>query len=403
MRRLRQLPRRRAHRCPRGADQGGVGPGDEPGVAPRPLLLTERGEGIQQLLLLDVGPQLAGRHVLQVVRLVHDQVVVLGEDLALQGLVGEQQGVVDHDQVRPLRPAPGAGEKAPPRPVIAAQLGRAVQRVRGQAGRPAEGLPVVQGQLAAVPRLRLGQPEEDLRRQEPVGVALHPLPDEAAPAAQAEVVGPALEHRRLERRREGLAQDGDVLVVELLLEVDGVGGDDHPAPVGHGVGRRRKQVGQALPDPGPGLDHQVQAVAEGLGHGAGHTHLAGAGLRSRAGSGPGARSRRRRRRPPPAPPPWAPGRAAGPGPAATRSGASSSPSSAQARRRGVGAEDLPHPGPEDLVHHLRLGEAGAGEEAGQALQEGEVEGRQALPAGAEDLLLLPGLRLRRARPGGQAG
>jgi hypothetical protein len=74
-------------------------------------------------------------------------------------------------------------------------------------------------------------------------------------------------------------------VVELLLEIDRVRGDHHPATVGDGVGRRRPEVGQALPGPGARLDDQVQPVGQGLGDGAGHLQLTGTGFEPGEGAG----------------------------------------------------------------------------------------------------------------------
>ena len=71
---------------------------------------------------------------------------------------------------------------------------------------------------------------------------------------------------------------GNVLVEELVLEVDGVGGDHHALVIVQGPVNGGHEVGHRLARAGPGLDHHVLAAVEGLGHGAQHLDLLGAML-----------------------------------------------------------------------------------------------------------------------------
>ena len=71
-------------------------------------------------------------------------------------------------------------------------------------------------------------------------------------------------------------QERDVLADELLLQADGVRGDDD-ASLGGGTGGldRRHEIREALADAGARLDHQVPRAAQGVGDGVGHAQLLG--------------------------------------------------------------------------------------------------------------------------------
>ena len=75
----------------------------------------------------------------------------------------------------------------------------------------------------------------------------------------------------MQRAREVLLEEGDVLEEELLLEVLGAGGDDD-ALAGE---QRGHQVGQRLAGAGAGFHDEVALVGERRFHGLGHLHLAG--------------------------------------------------------------------------------------------------------------------------------
>ena len=95
--------------------------------------------------------------------------------------------------------------------------------------------------------------------------------------SEAEVVPPPLQQR--ERRgvvvgRQGAPQQRQVLADQLLLQVDRVGADDGPFPVGLRPAQRGHQVGERLAHPGPGLQQRHPTVVVGVGDVGRHVALA---------------------------------------------------------------------------------------------------------------------------------
>ena len=68
-------------------------------------------------------------------------------------------------------------------------------------------------------------------------------------------------------------QRRNVLAQQLLLEVDGVGGDDHPPSLGNRKQYRGKQVSHGLAHAGATLYDQVVALIDGSGHPGQHLFL----------------------------------------------------------------------------------------------------------------------------------
>jgi hypothetical protein len=85
----------------------------------------------------------------------------------------------------------------------------------------------------------------------------------------AEVVLAPFHVAHAQRFGEVLLQKGDVLEVELLLQVLGAGGDHH-ALAGEDGGQ---QIRQRLAGAGAGFNNEVLAVDEGIFHGFGHLEL----------------------------------------------------------------------------------------------------------------------------------
>ena len=93
--------------------------------------------------------------------------------------------------------------------------------------------------------------------------------------ALADVIGPALgQHYRKLIRQDGL-EKGDVLVGNLFLEIDGIGGDDDRLFGGQGLVDSRDEVGECLADAGAGFDNQVLVFIYGLADALEHGHLLG--------------------------------------------------------------------------------------------------------------------------------
>ena len=95
-------------------------------------------------------------------------------------------------------------------------------------------------------------------------------------AARAEVVAAAFDERELEGRRgivsggianaENPLQQRQIFLIKLVLQVDGIGGNDHPRLVLQGVQNRRDEVGYRFARAGACFHHQMVAVVEGGSH-----------------------------------------------------------------------------------------------------------------------------------------
>ena len=192
--------------------------------------------------------------LLQLVRLVEDNGVVLGQDAGAvgavaQGQVGEVERVVrDHELGL-------AG-------LLACRLGEAARHARAA---PAEAAVGADGQLRPQRRGRLllqlgaiaGPRRLDPRQQALVGGLVAEQPDarelDRLDPPAAEVVLPALEHRDPHLPPERRRGEGHVLRQKLFLQRLGRGRHDDPAArVESG-----KEVAEALPGPRAGLREQV--------------------------------------------------------------------------------------------------------------------------------------------------
>ena len=96
------------------------------------------------------------------------------------------------------------------------------------------------------------------------------------PTVEAEIIALALQQHRLEFFRKDRMQDGQILEKELLLQIFGVGTDDHPSigpVVFHCPLDGRQEVSHRLPGAGTGFHQQELRFIKGLGNGPGHFHL----------------------------------------------------------------------------------------------------------------------------------
>ncbi len=215
-----------------------------------------------------------GHPVHQVVCLVHQDDVVVGQHRPVVQRVDGQQGVVRHDDVGTPGLGPGAlGEAVDP--------GRAAVHAEALLGGDRQLPPGLVGyarhELVAVAGFGLGGPFLDpldlpfqRRRREGVeqGVVVGFRGRVAVHAVQAQVVAAALEDREgrpsPERFGQCRGEPGQVPVDELALQRDGRGRDDHGGAFRDGVPDRRDQVRQRLPGAGPGLHGQMLAGADGV-------------------------------------------------------------------------------------------------------------------------------------------
>ena len=93
--------------------------------------------------------------------------------------------------------------------------------------------------------------------------------------ARAEIIRAALEHReaefhRLRQRAKHAGEHRQIFFRELLLQIDGVRGDDGLFLLRDGEQNRRNQIRQRFADAGAGLDGEVLAVLQRARHGHGH-------------------------------------------------------------------------------------------------------------------------------------
>jgi hypothetical protein len=91
----------------------------------------------------------------------------------------------------------------------------------------------------------------------------------------AEVILSTFEQGGLESHRQDFLHQGDVLVDELFLEVDGVGADEGLAFLGDGMEGCGDEVGEGFADSGAGFDHEGALFLEGSGDGNSHGLLFG--------------------------------------------------------------------------------------------------------------------------------
>ena len=236
----------------------------------------------------DFKTQLAAGLFFQMMGFVDDETLVILQNGSADGQVGQEQGVIDDQDVGRLGSLAGLAQEAG-RPVAE---GRAALQGVGADARPGGPVIEVEVEPGTVAVVGIVQPDggfaddPGLVLVEVVGAA------QVVPAMQADVVGTALELRRPDHARlqdAGLFQDvddgGDVLVHQLFLQVDGVGRDDDALAVGGGVKHGRQQVGDAFADAGAALHNQLAALVDGAGDGLEHFGL----LRSvfKAGKGLG--------------------------------------------------------------------------------------------------------------------
>ena len=229
-----------------------------------------------------------GDPVDQLVALVDDDDLVLGQQGRVTERVDGQQRVVGHHDID----RPGVG----PRRLDEALLRQRALRTQALVGRdgdlPPRSLADAGDQLVAVAGRRLVGPAPQPEHLGPEPAGRGPLGrrveerlllgrEAADQLVLAEVVAPALDQRvrraATQHGGDGVGQPRQVAVDHLGLERQGRGGDDHRLLRRGRVGDGRDQVGQRLARAGAGLDQQVlTALDRGL-DGRRHLHLTGPG------------------------------------------------------------------------------------------------------------------------------
>ena len=220
----------------------------------------------------------------QLVGLVDDEDLVVGQDPGVAGHDHAEHGVVGHHEIGPggggarqlgealgLQGAglsqalgPGDGDLCPG---ALGDAGDEIVAVTGvRSGRPlaqADHL-LAQARVAPVPGGRLGDGVPDAEER---GLVLV-LRIAAVQAVPTQVVLPALEQGHLGAGAgdllDGVGGQGRVLGEDLPLQGQGGGGDHDPGTGLHGVDHGGHQVAQRLSRPGAGLHQEVGAVGQGL-------------------------------------------------------------------------------------------------------------------------------------------
>jgi len=253
----------------------------QPAIGP---VVVEPPQHVIDLPAGDAQPEVIAGDRLDRMGLVEDDHVVVGQDAHLvspQGQVGEEQGVVD-DQDLGVLDAP-AGLVVEALPIVGTLASHAIAVLAGhlvpdgRQGAEVEIRPrAVVGALG--PAGNLAELLELGLAREEAGRALqrvsHPPP--------AEVIAAPLDQHGGELQRDHAVEERDVLVDQLLLEADRVGGDDHSEwggvlfPGSRRGQDRRHQIGETLAHPGARLDHQVLRFTDRPAHGLGHGELLGA-------------------------------------------------------------------------------------------------------------------------------
>ena len=253
-------------------------------------------EAVQRVADLAAGnaqADMARGDALHGVGFVKDDEVVLEEDAAFHLFIhaaeqGEEERVVQDEDIRGQDLVPHALEETGL--VVAGEIGLVAAGFgRAQAAFGADLLPDLgvglDGEIGEAAVLGLLGPFVDaleflgLGGGEEVAALLHGFLE----AAGAEVIRAAFQHGVAEadgfrQGAEHLREHGQVLFGELLLEIDGVGGDDGLFLLRDGEEDGGDEVGEGFAHAGAGLDGEVAAVLQGAGHGHGHLLLLGAEL-----------------------------------------------------------------------------------------------------------------------------
>ena len=234
--------------------------------------------------------EVVGRHILELVRLVHDEGRAARDHLAERAVphrrIGAQQVVVhDHDVrlggalahlgheavvvARALRPQTrlGLGRDLAPERQILRQIPQLGAVAGGGGGGPLGDDRQEHRALRVVAAAAVEQRRRVLRLRHVV----QPV--------QAQVVRAAFHQRRREAHAQRRGDRGEVLEVDLLLQVLGAGGDQHALAAQDGG----NQVGQRLARAGAGLGEDGAAGLQHVGDGLGHQPLPLARLEARPG------------------------------------------------------------------------------------------------------------------------
>ena len=230
--------------------------------------------------------------VLDGVGFVKDDKVILEHDAAVDLFLDateerEEEGVVHNENVGSEDAGTGALEKAGAVDfgeigAFATEFGRAETTFRADLGPDFEiGFDVEIGERAV---LRFFGPFEDAVEFGDLGSGeeMVGLGERFVEAAGAEIIPAALEHGVGELDWENLLEDGQILLDELFLEVDGVGGNNRFFALGDGEQDAGDEVAEALANASAGFDEEMGSILQGAGDSDGHLLLLGPEFKVRA-------------------------------------------------------------------------------------------------------------------------
>ncbi len=204
--------------------------------------------------------QPAGRGRFQLMAFVHDQILVVRDDPVAGSDVRQQQGMIDDDHVCAFGGQSGFIVWAGAAGVLQTGLQAALFIVGGH--------PRPDGCLGGTTQVDLRhiacpagvQPHEHLGEYPGLLRVARAEPARSREAPRAQVVAPALEDGRSIVASQSPIQIGKVLVDELILQVDGVSGHQHPLAIAGGPFDAGDQISHGLTRAGASLHQQVAAL-----------------------------------------------------------------------------------------------------------------------------------------------
>src|SRR5262245_52192555 len=245
------------------------------GIAP---LVQQLAQQIIDLAARDLQPQMFRGDVFERVGLVENHDVVFRQDRVLDALraqcqVAEEQGVIDHEQIRLLHQLAGLEIEATL--VICAILAEAVLRIAFdqvpyRADRAETQIAAAAVGRAPAPAAQVVELIERPRLAQQIDTALQGH----AQSPLAQIVAPALDEQRQKRLCDDALQKRNVLADELFLQADRVrGNDDAAILVGQRCLDRRNEIGETFADAGARFDHEMPALGNSRRHRVGHFEL----------------------------------------------------------------------------------------------------------------------------------
>ena len=225
-----------------------------------------------QFALVDLAAHPVGDGIFQVVRLVHDQIVIGGQSAIFYRRVRDQQRMVGDDDMGGFGLLARAVEGA-----NASHFGRAARRsaafVLGAQPRPHLPITTAQCDRASVASPAFVQPDQNLRQRAQFIVVGRFAPTQGRQPPRTQVIAAPFHQRRAQLFADHLPGQGNILAQQLLLQVDGVGGDCDSVAILQRPARGRDQISQRFARACARLDQQLPSAIQRFRHLARHVYL----------------------------------------------------------------------------------------------------------------------------------